>query len=96
MTAHDIAAGLPCIDVLRERCQALALLERIIDGGQPYHGYTTNWGTDEAALMSNGSGDEWTIVFTADGAFIERSVAADREEGQRRSAVDALHVRDPR
>ncbi|MFF0173557.1 hypothetical protein [Micromonospora profundi] len=27
-------------------------------------------GDDEAALMSNGSGDEWTVVFTADGAFI--------------------------
>ncbi|RAN96817.1 hypothetical protein GAR05_03880 [Micromonospora saelicesensis] len=70
MTAYDVAAKLPDIDLLRQRCKALAVLERIIDGGDPYYGYTSNWGTDEAALMSNGSGDEWTVVFTADGAFI--------------------------
>lgn len=70
MTAYDIAAKLPSIDVLRDRCRALAVLERIIDGGEPYYAYTRSWGDDEAALMDNGSGDEWTIVFTAGGAFI--------------------------
>ena len=70
MTAYDVAAKLPDIDLLRQRCKALAVLERIIDGGDPYYAYTSNWGTDEAALMSNSSGDEWAVVFTADGAFI--------------------------
>ncbi|GAB3977724.1 hypothetical protein V1634_13630 [Plantactinospora veratri] len=70
MTAYDIAARLPTIDRLRQRCKALAVLDRIIDEGHPYHAYTSTWGTDEAALMSSGSGDEWTVVFTADGAFI--------------------------
>ncbi|MDW5328324.1 hypothetical protein [Plantactinospora sp. KLBMP9567] len=70
MTAYDIAARLPSIDRLRRRCKALAVLERIIDGGDAYYAYTSTWGTDEAALMSNGSGDEWAVVFTADGAFI--------------------------
>lgn len=70
MTAYDIAAKLPPIDRLRERCKALAVLERIIDGGQPYYAYTSAWGKDEAALMSNGSGDGWAVAFTADGAFI--------------------------
>lgn len=70
MTVYDIAARLPTIEVLRERCKALAVLERTIDGGAPYYAYDPAWGTDEAALMTNGSGDEWTIVFTADGAFI--------------------------
>ncbi|MBF9134167.1 hypothetical protein I0C86_35305 [Plantactinospora sp. S1510] len=70
MTAYDIAARLPSIDRLRQRCKALAVLERIIDGGEAYYAYTSTWGTDEAALMSNGSGDEWAVVFTADGAFI--------------------------
>ncbi|MEO3927853.1 hypothetical protein ABGB07_28880 [Micromonosporaceae bacterium B7E4] len=70
MTAYDIAARLPSIDRLRQRCKALAVLERIIDGGAAYYAYTSTWGTDEAALMSNGSGDEWAVVFTADGAFI--------------------------
>lgn len=70
MTAYDVAVKLPDIDRLRQRCKALAVLERIIDGGDPYYAYTSNWGPDEAASMSNGSGDEWAIVFTADGAFI--------------------------
>ncbi|MBQ1019841.1 hypothetical protein KBX71_18510 [Micromonospora sp. D93] len=70
MTAYEIAARLPTIDLLRRRCKALAVLERIIDGGEPYYGYTSRWGADEAALMSNGSGDEWAVVFSAEGAFI--------------------------
>ncbi|WP_433218486.1 hypothetical protein ACQP00_12615 [Dactylosporangium sp. CS-047395] len=70
MTVYDIAAQLPPIDVLRDRCKALAVLDRILDGGEPYYAYTTQWGGDEAALMSNGSGDEWAVVFTAQGAFI--------------------------
>ncbi|GIG87893.1 hypothetical protein [Plantactinospora endophytica] len=70
MTAYDIAAGLPSIGRLRQRCMALAVLERVVDGGAAYYAYTSAWGTEEAALMSNGSGDEWAVVFTADGAFI--------------------------
>ncbi|MFE9658352.1 hypothetical protein [Micromonospora sp. NPDC006431] len=70
MTVYDIAAKLPSIDVLRDRCKALAVLECIVDGGEPYYAYTRAWGDDEAALMDNGSGDEWAVVFTADGAFI--------------------------
>ncbi|MFC4149527.1 hypothetical protein ACFO0M_25045 [Micromonospora mangrovi] len=70
MTAYDIAARLPTIDRLRQRGKALAVLDRIIDRGEPYYGYTSRWGGNEAALMSNGSGDEWAAVFTADGAFI--------------------------
>lgn len=61
---------LPTIDVLRSRCKALATLERIVDGGEPYYTYTRSWGDDEAALMSNGGGGEWAIVFSSDGAFI--------------------------
>ncbi|CCH19091.1 hypothetical protein [Micromonospora lupini] len=70
MTVYDIAATLPSIEVLRDRCKALAVLERIVDSGEPYYAYTRAWGDDEAALMDNGSGDEWTVVFTAAGAFI--------------------------
>ncbi|MEO3821402.1 hypothetical protein [Plantactinospora sp. B24E8] len=69
MDVYDIAAGLPGIDVLRQRCKALAVLECVIDGGAPYYVYT-QWGDDEAALMSNDGGDEWAVVFTGDGAFI--------------------------
>ncbi|MEU6074049.1 hypothetical protein [Micromonospora sp. NPDC047074] len=70
MTVYDVAARLPAIGRLQQRCKALAVLERIIDGGAPYYVYTPTWGEGEAALMSNGSGDEWTVVFTAHGAFI--------------------------
>ncbi|GAA3779269.1 hypothetical protein GCM10022225_79330 [Plantactinospora mayteni] len=78
MIAYDIAAGLPSIDRLRQRCKALAVLERIIDGGEAYNAHTSSWGADEAALMSNGSGDEWAVVFTADGAFIRSSIMSRR------------------
>ncbi|MGK5520737.1 hypothetical protein ACSNN9_15450 [Micromonospora sp. URMC 107] len=70
MTVYEIAAELPPIDVLRDRCRALAVLECVVDGGEPYYAYARDWGADEAASMDNGSGDEWTVVFTADGAFI--------------------------
>jgi hypothetical protein len=49
---YEIAAKLPPIDVLRDRCTALAMVERKIDGGGPYYTYTSRWGDDEAALMS--------------------------------------------
>ncbi|MFI5836121.1 hypothetical protein ACIA5A_20855 [Micromonospora sp. NPDC051300] len=70
MTVYDIAAALPDVDVLRRRCRALAVLERVLDGSYPYYTYDPAWGPHEAASMSNGSGDEWAVVFTADGAFV--------------------------
>ncbi|MEU8004296.1 hypothetical protein AB0B66_24340 [Catellatospora sp. NPDC049111] len=86
MNVYDIAAALPAIDVLRGRCQALAVLERVFDT-DPYYVYTRDWGDAEAALMSNGSGDEWSIVFTSDGVFIrvfnhESPMSPFRERGR--------------
>ncbi len=66
---YDLAAGLPPIEVLRQRVRALAVLDRILGGDFPYYAYT-GWGQDEAGLMSDGSGNEWAIVFTTDGVFI--------------------------
>ncbi|MEH0983348.1 hypothetical protein [Micromonospora sp. CPCC 205556] len=68
MTVYDIAARLPSIDVLRERCKALAMLDAIVGGD--YYAYDREWGEDEAASMRNGSGEEYDIVFTADGVFV--------------------------
>ncbi|MFG2039116.1 hypothetical protein [Dactylosporangium sp. NPDC048998] len=68
MTVYDIAAQLPSTDVLRQRCKALAMLDAIIGG--VYYTYDRAWGADEAASMRNGSGEEYDIVFTADGVFI--------------------------
>jgi hypothetical protein len=61
---------LPPIDVVRRRCQALAVLEAHFGDDEPFYWFDAAWGADEAALMSNGSGDEWAIVFTQAGAFI--------------------------
>ncbi|XVV17179.1 hypothetical protein ACQP2X_23220 [Actinoplanes sp. CA-131856] len=69
MNVYDIAGRLPSIPVLRDRCRALAVLELIQGTGYEYYSYAA-WGDDEAALMSNGSGDEYTIVFSEAGVFI--------------------------
>ncbi|MEV6932423.1 hypothetical protein AB0M46_49125 [Dactylosporangium sp. NPDC051485] len=45
------------------------MLELIQGPDYAYYAYTP-WGDDEAALMRNGSGDEYSIVFTAAGVFI--------------------------
>ncbi|GAA0961408.1 hypothetical protein [Virgisporangium aurantiacum] len=84
MNVYDIADRLPPIDVLRDRCRALAVLERIQDSGYPYYAYVA-WGDDEAALMSNGSGDEYSIVFTDAGVFIR---VFDHESGMTPYADD--------
>ncbi|GLY04268.1 hypothetical protein [Actinoplanes sp. NBRC 101535] len=69
MNVYDMVGRLPSIPVLRDRCRALAVLELIQGTGFEYYSYTA-WGDDEAALMSNGSGDEYTIVFGEAGVFI--------------------------
>lgn len=51
MNVYDIAARLPDPAVLRPRCQAPAMLDAIVSPQQ-------------VASMQNGSGDEWSIVFT--------------------------------
>ncbi|WP_460492254.1 hypothetical protein [Dactylosporangium cerinum] len=68
MTVYDIAAQLPSIDVLRQRCKALAMLDAILGGD--HYTYDPAWGTDQVASMRNGSGEEYDIVFTTDGTFI--------------------------
>ena len=69
MNVYDIADRLPSIQVLRDRCRALAVLEIVQGSDYAYYTYG-EWGDDEAALMSNGSGDEYTIVFSDAGVFI--------------------------
>ncbi|MBP2472685.1 hypothetical protein JOF53_001557 [Crossiella equi] len=73
MTAQDVARALPDIPTLRHRCQVLAVLEAILypDPGQRTHGFQVGW-TPEADLawMDNGSGDEYSVVFTEAGAVV--------------------------
>jgi hypothetical protein len=73
MTAHDVARLLPGIPVLRDLCRSMAVLEAILspDWESRYHSFDASWGSgEEMASMRNGSGDEYSIVFSAAGAYI--------------------------
>ncbi|WP_066936685.1 hypothetical protein [Microtetraspora fusca] len=73
MTAHDVARLLPDVPVLRDLCRSLAVLEAVLspDWESRYHSFDTSWGPgEEMASMRNGSGDEYSIVFSAGGAYI--------------------------
>ncbi|WP_424712251.1 hypothetical protein [Kitasatospora acidiphila] len=71
MTVHELVSALPDPDVLRARCRALALLDVVLDGFAPRHGYLPGWraGVD-LATMDNGSGDLYGIVFDPAGVFL--------------------------
>ncbi|MFI0967151.1 hypothetical protein ACH4S8_38055 [Streptomyces sp. NPDC021080] len=72
MTARDIAAALPGIDTLKDLCRSMAMAEAILNpDGECVYSYSPQWSeTEEAALMRNGSGDEYDMVFAPDGAYI--------------------------
>ncbi|MFF7278743.1 hypothetical protein [Streptomyces griseorubiginosus] len=73
MTVHDVARQLPGIAVLREHCRSLAMLEACLspEGADRYHSFDDHWSEGESmASMQNGSGDEYSIVFSAAGAFV--------------------------
>ncbi|MFE9634302.1 hypothetical protein [Streptomyces sp. NPDC006463] len=68
---HELIRVLPDVAVLRDRCRALAALDVLMGGrGGSYFDYDPAWGPDTAAaLMDNGAGDEYAILFTPDGVF---------------------------
>lgn len=72
-TVHDIAAGLPEPAELRAYLRALALLDATI-GDEPQfrcYSFDPDWGPgEEAALMDNGSGDDFSVLFTPAGVLI--------------------------
>ena len=72
VTAVDLAQRLPDIATIRALSQAFALLDAILSpGGYATYAFDSRWGEDEElASMNNGSGDEYSIVFTASGVFI--------------------------
>jgi hypothetical protein len=84
VNVYDIADRLPPIEVLRDRCRALAVLELIQGSDHAYYTYAA-WGDGEAALMSNGSGDEYSVVFTDAGVFVR---VFDHESGMTPYAND--------
>ncbi|GAA0578898.1 hypothetical protein [Streptomyces crystallinus] len=72
-TVYEIAARLPDPAELRVHLRGLAVLEAAIGDEPRFHRYTfdADWGPgEEAALMENGSGDDFSVVFTPAGVLI--------------------------
>ena len=72
MSVYDVIQRLPDLRTLRRVSRALAVLDLILedDPSMRYHSFDARWSeTEEAALMRDGSGNEYSIVFSPDGAF---------------------------
>lgn len=72
-TVYEAAALLPDPAELRVHLRALAGLDATV-GDDPqfvYYTFDANWGPgEEAALMDNGSGDDFSVLFTSAGVLI--------------------------
>ncbi|WP_433248763.1 hypothetical protein ACQPYK_01115 [Streptosporangium sp. CA-135522] len=69
MTAHDVARLLPDVPALGDLCRSMAVLSPDWEGG--YHFFDAGWGpAEKTASMRNGSGDEYSIVFSDAGVYI--------------------------
>lgn len=73
VTVYGIARQLPEIAVLRDHCRSMAMVEAVLspDWADRYYSFDARWSeTESMASMRNGSGDEYSIVFSAAGAYI--------------------------
>lgn len=73
MTVYDVARRLPAIPELRMLCRALAALDVVLNPGSEHrhHLYDTEWAPgEELASMRDGAGNEYSVVFTAAGAYV--------------------------
>lgn len=73
MTVYDVARRLPSIPDLRVLCRALATLDVVLspDSEDRYHLYDAAWAPgEELASMRDGAGNEYSVVFTAAGAYV--------------------------
>lgn len=72
MSVHEVIRRLPDLSTVRRVSRALAVLDLILceEPESRYYAFDARWSaTEEAALMDNGSGDAYSIVFSPDGAF---------------------------
>lgn len=73
VTVYDVARQLPAVADLRDLCRSLAMLDAILspDWEGRYYSFNAGWADgEEMASMRNGSGDEYSIVFSAAGAYV--------------------------
>ncbi|MBV2354096.1 hypothetical protein KUM39_06915 [Streptomyces sp. J2-1] len=73
MTVYDVARQLPSIADLRDKCRSLAMLDAILSPdweGRYYSFNAVRADGEQMASMHNGSGDEYSIVFSAAGAYV--------------------------
>ncbi|MEU5860052.1 hypothetical protein ABZ815_02690 [Nonomuraea sp. NPDC047529] len=73
MTAHEVARRLPDIPVLRDLCRSMAVLEAVLspEWEDRFHSFDAHWSPgEEMASLRNGSGDDYSIVFSSKGAYI--------------------------
>ncbi|MFD8327988.1 hypothetical protein [Streptomyces lydicus] len=72
MSVHDAARALPAVPALRALCRSIAMAEAVLTtDADRRHGFNSRWSdTEELASMSNGSGDEYAVVFSPAGAYI--------------------------
>ncbi|GAA3961769.1 hypothetical protein GCM10023085_50250 [Actinomadura viridis] len=72
MNAAELAERLPSIATVRALSRSFAVLDAILSpDGYAKYTFHSGWADGvELASMDNGSGDEYSIVFTAAGAFI--------------------------
>ncbi|MEV6287155.1 hypothetical protein [Kribbella sp. NPDC051770] len=72
MSVHELLPRLPDVATVRRISRALAVLDLIVceDPAYRYYSFDARWSeTEEAALMVDGSGDEFSIVFAPEGVF---------------------------
>ncbi|MFG2884895.1 hypothetical protein ACGFYV_21835 [Streptomyces sp. NPDC048297] len=73
MTVQDVARQLPDIAIVREHCRSMAILEAVLspEWANRCHSFNDHWSEAESmASMRNGSGDEYSIVFSTAGAYV--------------------------
>jgi hypothetical protein len=72
MAVLELVRRLPEPDVVRRVSRAMAVLDLVLndDARTRYYQFDARWSaTEEAALMRDGSGNEYSMVFSPDGVF---------------------------
>ncbi|MET9342687.1 hypothetical protein [Nonomuraea sp. NPDC003804] len=70
---HEVAAALPSVEILRDHCRALAMVDAIRIPEWEYREYSfdAHWAPgEEMASWRSGAGDDYSIVFCPAGVYI--------------------------